>query len=71
MAGRRFCIVASVPAIGVPVPVEASSNLNARLGNVFVINTVPSKCQWPKRLLRFILMSHYVAARRRQPRESK
>lgn len=43
MAGRRFCIVASVPAIGVPV--EASSNLNARLGNVFVINTVPSK--WP------------------------
>lgn len=40
MAGRRFCIVASVPAIGVPV--EASSNLNARLGNVFVINAVPS-----------------------------
>lgn len=42
MAGRRFCIVASVPAIGVPVEASSSSNLNARLGNVFVINAVPS-----------------------------
>lgn len=40
MAGRRFCIAASVPAIGVPV--EASANLNARLGNTLVINAVPS-----------------------------
>lgn len=38
MAGRRFCIAASVPAIGVPV--EASANLNARLGNTLVINAV-------------------------------